>query len=142
MRVIIYARGCDSMGKKEVYVEAWKKGVDRGHSLTETRETVSDKLRLLREQHRYTQKQVAELANIDPTTYAGYENKISTPAIAVLIRIADVYEISLDYLTGRTENPRGLYAASPEEQPMASNVDIISRFEKLERELTLLKEKL
>ena len=130
------------MGKKEVYAEAWKKGVDRGHSLTETRETVSDRLRILRDQKRYTQKQVAELSNIDPTTYAGYENKISTPSLAGLVRIADVYEVSLDYLAGRTDNPLGLYAAQPEEHALSNAADINSRFEKLERELSQLKDKL
>ena len=130
------------MGKKAVYVDAWKKGVDRGNAITETRETVSDKLRILREQYRYTQKQVAELANIDPTTYAGYENKISTPGLAVLVRLADVYEVSLDYIAGRTDNPRGLYAEQTDGHIQASDNDINIRFEKLEKELTLLKEKL
>ena len=129
------------MGKKEVYIDAWKKGVDRGQSLTETRETVSDKLRTLRDQYRYTQRQIAELANIDPTTYAGYENKISTPNLASLVRIADVYMVSLDYLAGRTDNPRGLYAEQAERHEQVSD-DINSRFEKLENELFLLKEKL
>ncbi len=132
------------MGKKEKdsLIEAWKLGINRGHSITETRETVSEILRILREQKRYTQKEVAELANIDPTTYAGYENKISTPSLAGLIRIADVYEVSLDYLAGRTENPLGLYVEQPAEHKVASDVDINSRFEKLERELSQLKEKL
>lgn len=129
------------MGKKEVYAEAWKKGVDRGHALTETRETVSDRLRVLRDQKRYTQKQVAELSNIDPTTYAGYENKISTPSLAGLVRIADVYEVSLDYLAGRTDNPRGLYAAQPEKHASLSDAEINSRFEKIERELSQLIDK-
>ena len=130
------------MGKKEVYAEAWKKGVDRGNSITETRETVSEKLRELREQKRYTQKQVAELSNIDPTTYAGYENKISTPSLASLTRIADVYEVSLDFLAGRTDNPLGLYAAQSEEHEVARDIDINSRFEMLESEIRQLKDKL
>ena len=55
------------------------------------------------------------------------------------IQIADVYEVSLDYLAGRTDNTRGLYAEQSAEHEAVNDADINSRFEKLESELDQLK---
>ena len=100
---------------KEEYAEAFKKGKERGNAITEMRITVAERLRTIRMQHGYTQKDIADLANINQTTYSGYENKISQPTVAVLTRIADVYDVSLDYLAGRTDNIYGLYATAEHE---------------------------
>ena len=96
-----------SIGQK--YADAFKQGVERGNSITDTRRIVGDRLREIRMQRQLTQRDIADQANINPTTYSGYENKISQPTVAALVRIADVYNVSLDYLAGRTENIYGLY---------------------------------
>lgn len=89
--------------KKGKYTEAFEKGIKRGNSVTDTRNVVGERLRLIRMQHGYTQREIAELANINPITYSGYENKISQPSLDAMCRIADVYNISLDYIAGRTD---------------------------------------
>lgn len=126
------------MGK---YADAIQRGKDRGNAINITRETVSDKLRLLRAEKGYTQKQVAELTNIDPATYAGYENRISTPGLASLIRIAALYEVSLDFVVGRTDDRRGMYV-DREELPgeALNNDDLLQRVEKLEQEMKEIKQ--
>ena len=48
-----------------------------------------------------TQTEIAEYLNIKQTTYSKYElGKINVP-IEMLIKIADYYDVSLDYLVGR-----------------------------------------
>lgn len=125
------------MGK---YIDAINKGISRGNARTEAREIVANRLRFLRDKNGYTQKQLAELANIDPATYAGYENKISTPALSALIRIADIYEISLDYLAGRTDNLNGLYASEFKEITDNSSDELLRRISALETEMKKVKE--
>ncbi|GFI50965.1 helix-turn-helix transcriptional regulator [Lachnospiraceae bacterium 62-26] len=58
-------------------------------------------IRNLREDNDKTQKELAEYLNIKQTTYSKYElGKINIP-IEMLIKLADFYDVSLDYLTGR-----------------------------------------
>ena len=63
------------------------------------------KLRDLREDHDLTQQKLAEYLHIRQATYSEYESgKISVP-VEALIRLAEYYDVSVDYLLGRTDNP-------------------------------------
>ncbi|MCI9422854.1 MAG: helix-turn-helix transcriptional regulator [Dorea sp.] len=60
-----------------------------------------ENIRNLREDNDKTQTELAEYLNIKQTTYSKYElGKINIP-IEMLIKLADFYDVSLDYLTGR-----------------------------------------
>ncbi len=60
------------------------------------------RIRSLREDRDWKQQDVAELLGIRQTTYSKYElGKILVP-IDMLIKIADIYQVSLDYLVGRS----------------------------------------
>lgn len=62
------------------------------------------RIRDLREDNDLKQKELAEYLTIDQSTYSDYENgRINVP-IEQLIKIADYYNVSLDYITGRTDN--------------------------------------
>ncbi len=54
-----------------------------------------------RESCGYTQKQLADLLGIAPRSYQRYELGEREPNIETLIRIANLFEISLDDLVGR-----------------------------------------
>ena len=69
-------------------------------------ETLAERLKLCRTKAGYTQMQVAIYSDITETTYQNYEKARQMPKLDILIRIADVYKVSLDYLTGRTDDPR------------------------------------
>lgn len=58
-------------------------------------------LKELRQNKSLTQTQISEQLGIAQTTYAGYETNKHEPDLKMLIKIADLYKISLDYLTGR-----------------------------------------
>lgn len=60
-------------------------------------------IRNLREDHGFTQKQVAELLNVKQNTYSQYEIGVLHYPIEVLIKLSDLYETSVDYLLGLTE---------------------------------------
>ena len=60
-----------------------------------------ENIRNLREDADKTQTEIAEYLNIKQTTYSKYElGKINVP-IEMLIKIADYYDVSLDYLVVR-----------------------------------------
>lgn len=59
------------------------------------------KLKELRKEAGYTQKQMAEMLNITQPTYSQYENNIIEPDIKTLIKIANIFDISLDMLLER-----------------------------------------
>lgn len=62
---------------------------------------IFENIRNLREDNDKTQTELAEYLNIKQTTYSKYElGKINIP-IEMLIKLADFYDVSLDYLTGR-----------------------------------------
>ncbi len=50
-----------------------------------------------------TQCQVAKHLNITQPSYIRYENGSSEPTIDTLIKLADLFDISIDYLVGRAE---------------------------------------
>ncbi|MCI9269161.1 MAG: helix-turn-helix transcriptional regulator [Lawsonibacter sp.] len=63
------------------------------------------RIRDLREDSDKKQIELAKYLNIDQSTYSDYENgKINIP-IEQLIKIADFYNVSLDYLVGRDDVP-------------------------------------
>lgn len=59
----------------------------------------------LREDRDYTQKQVAEYLGIHPNVYRRYEKGIRSFPVEYIVRLADFYNVSTDYLLGRTDNP-------------------------------------
>lgn len=64
------------------------------------------RLRDLREDHDLTQKQVAQLLQMSQTGYSKYETGENDIPTQVLLRLAEYYHTSVDYLLGRTEEPR------------------------------------
>ena len=61
-----------------------------------------ENIRNLREDNDKKQIEFAEYLNIKQTTYSKYElGKINIP-IEVFIKLADYYDVSIDYLVGRS----------------------------------------
>ena len=65
----------------------------------------SERLLLLRHEKGLTQKDCAKKLQISPRACAYYEASEREPNLSVLIRMADFYGVSLDYLGGRTDTP-------------------------------------
>ena len=52
-----------------------------------------------------TQKQAAEHFGVSERHWRSYEGGTKTPTFDGLIALADYFDVSLDYLVGRTDNP-------------------------------------
>lgn len=57
----------------------------------------------MREDADLKQKDIAEYLGIQQTVYSRYERGYQTIPLELLIRLADYYHVSLDYLTGRVD---------------------------------------
>ena len=56
-----------------------------------------------RKLNKLTQRQLAEQLGITQPSYIRYENGSAEPNIDTLIKLADIFDVSVDYLIGRTE---------------------------------------
>lgn len=73
------------------------------------------RLRKAREAKNLTQVQVRELTNIHNKTLSGYEKGVSEPDIDTLKTLAQLYETSVDYLVGRSGDPKLKQIKEPED---------------------------
>lgn len=60
------------------------------------------RLRDLREDKDMNQTQIAQLLNTKQTVYSRYERGLQTIPVEHLITLADFYNVSVDYILGRT----------------------------------------
>ena len=65
---------------------------------------IPEKLKELRKANGYTQDYVASYLGIVRQTYSHYETGSRNIPIEMLIRLADYYDTTIDYLVGRTDN--------------------------------------
>ena len=63
-------------------------------------------LKKLRKSNNLTQKQLAELTNTSERGIQNYELNQRKPTFDILISLADYFDVSIDYLVGRTDNPK------------------------------------
>lgn len=61
-----------------------------------------ENIRSLRQDNGYTQKQIAEILGISQNTYSQYEIGVLNYPVDALMKLADFYQVSVDYLLGRT----------------------------------------
>lgn len=70
--------------------------------------TLPESLRRFRKEFKVTQKQAAQSANVAERLYQKYECGEVVPSVNVMISLADYFNVSTDYLLGRSDNPARL----------------------------------
>lgn len=63
------------------------------------------RLRICRERKGMTQEDTAHDLGIRYSTYCRYEHGGTEPTISAAAKMADFFEVSLDYLAGRSDTP-------------------------------------
>ena len=77
-------------------------------------EQIGKRLRALREGVRLTQVNMAEILGVQQSRINRYETGQTTPAPEIFIKYADYFDVSMDYLCCRTDQPQGkLYECKP-----------------------------
>ena len=62
-----------------------------------------ENIRSLRIDNGYTQQQIADYLNVKQNTYSQYEVGTLNYSVDTLMKLADFYHVSVDYLLGRTD---------------------------------------
>ncbi len=65
--------------------------------------TLGERLRLLREERKMAQKEIASLLGITYSAIGKYESDSNKPSSNTIDRLADFFQVSTDYLLGRTD---------------------------------------
>ena len=63
----------------------------------------SERLLNLRKTYGYTQRYMAKQLNVAQPSYIRYEQVTAEPTQENLVKIADIFDVSVDYLLGRKE---------------------------------------
>ena len=66
---------------------------------------LSESLKRFRKTKKITQKQAAQSAGVSERVYQSYEYGKVIPTVTILIALADYFDVSLDYLVGRSDDP-------------------------------------
>lgn len=76
---------------------------------------LGNKLKVLRNNIGFTQKQIAEQLNVDRSTYSNYERAVTEPDVKTLIKLAKVFGVEVGELLSSGERlskvaePTGMY---------------------------------
>ena len=87
---------------------------------------LGERLRILRESVKLSQVKMADLLGVKQSSINRYENGQATPTVELLRKYADYFDVSMDYIFARCDDPHGkLYEANP---PVDANNPELRKF--------------
>lgn len=75
---------------------------------------IFERLKEIRKYEDYKQKDIAKILNVERATYAGWESGKDIMPLRQLFKIANNYQLSLDYLTGLNNNDKKMISKKDE----------------------------
>ena len=85
---------------------------------------VGERLRALRESVKLSQARMAKIFSIGQTSVYRYESGEASPSCELLMKYADYFDVSMDYIFGRTDDPHGAsYKANPKIEKIYPEMD-------------------
>ena len=88
-----------------------------------------NRIKELRKSAKLSQEELAEKFGVERATISRWENQKHDPSIADLVRLADYFNVTVDYLLGKTNDPvphlgkSGAVLAAHRENPFADVTD-------------------
>lgn len=95
---------------------------------------LGERLKNLRENRGITQKFLAEKIGVKANTLSGYESGRREPDAETLRKMADYYEVTMDYLLGRTRDPKFSQAT----EKIVNDIDLGSNVDDLMKKYNLM----
>lgn len=89
-----------------------------GLERTVTRKKIATRIKQLRIENNLAQADICRKFIIPNTSYSRWEDARTDVPSEVLLLLADYYNVSLDFIFGRTDNPRGLHTPQESEDTM------------------------
>ena len=94
---------------------------------------VSESLKKVRKEHKLTQQDIADVLGVDRSTYTFYETGKTSPSIATLQKLSNIYNVTIGYLAGYEENRPELKSKHVSPSISAPDVDPIALLTKDEQ---------
>ena len=94
----------------------------------------------LRKNSGFTQKEFAKIFNISESTLAHYEQGLTPPSAAMLIKFADYFHVPVDYLLGRCQNKveyQKLHEKLASNMSLGSMVNVVADFSQKDKKYLL-----
>ena len=85
--------------------EFWVRIKTKNIQLTPNQKKFTSQIKQLRESNKLSMQDLARKLDVDIDYYPYWEAGLSSPSIDVLIALADYFDVSLDYLVGRSDDP-------------------------------------
>ncbi len=96
------------------------------------------RIKELRVEHNLTQRELAQkIYSTDKNIWA-YENKLATPPLETLVKLADFFNCSIDYLVGRADDFGNISIINTNEPISQDEKQILSCYKKLSPKLQSL----
>lgn len=89
-----------------------------------TKKEVGNRIKMLRDAKGWTQDEAAKLLELSRSTYTNYECGVSEPNLSVLVKLATLYEITVDWIIGNDGTKKG----SPPENRWKALEDMLRTF--------------
>jgi transcriptional regulator with XRE-family HTH domain len=64
------------------------------------------RIKELRKKSGLSQKELADKLFVNQTAVSQWERGVTSPSASILIKLCDLFNVTSDYLLGRTDNPR------------------------------------
>ncbi len=94
----------------------------------------SSRLKELRQNMNLRQDQVAKLIGVNKNAISTYENDTRQPSFEILVRLANLYRVSTDYMLGQT-NHRSVDLSGLTEEEAALICDLVETMSKKNEKL-------
>lgn len=65
---------------------------------------LGDRIKLLRKQQGLTQTELGKMIGISQTAVISYEKGVNVPPVDRLSKMADIFDVSVDYMLGKTDD--------------------------------------
>ena len=84
--------------------------------------TLGERIKVLQEEREISNKTIARLLHVADNTVSGYVNDKSEMTFDALVKLADLFQVSTDYLLGRTDIPEVPLRLSESERRLISDL--------------------
>lgn len=92
--------------------------------------SLGERIKILQEEHRISGKEIAELLNVASNTVSGYVNDKSEMTFESLVALANLFQVTTDYLLGLTDDPSRPLVLSDTERGLVERFRALSREQK------------
>ena len=94
--------------------------------------SIGKKIKELRKNNKWTQTELAEKIETDTRRISCYENDLNFPAVETLIKISEIFGVTLDYLV--SDNVRSIATSKIDDVELLKKFEEISKLNKKDKE--------